>query len=79
MLNAITKAQLKEIEDAYSYDDRETAYALLKEYTGIEAKPYTAYDFYDMAGDYIGDSRDYSFKDLLRNAYIDVVENGGEE
>lgn len=78
MVNAITKEQLDEIKEAYFCEDRETAYALLKEYAGIEAKPYTAWDFYDTAGNYLGDSVNYSFEDLLENAYIDVVEKGGE-
>lgn len=78
MRNAITKEQLNEIEEAYSYNDRETAYALLKEYAGIEAKPYTAWDFYDTVGNYLGDSVNYSIRDLIENAYITVVEKGGE-
>ena len=79
MAGTITREQLDEIQEAYSLNDRETAYALLKEYAGIEAKPYTAWDFYDTAGNYIGDSVNYSFRDLLENAYIDVVEKGGAE
>lgn len=79
MHNTITKEQLEEIEEAYSCEDRETAYALLKEYAGIEAKPYTAWDFYDTAGNYLGDSVNYSFRDLLENAYITIVEKGGAE
>lgn len=77
-METITREQLDEIQEAYSLNDRETAYALLKEYAGIEAKPYTAWDFYDAVGNYIGDSENYSFRDLLENAYIKVVEKGGE-
>lgn len=79
MSNTITREQLEEIEKAYSYEDRETAYALLKEYADIEAKLYTAWDFYDTAGNYIGDSVNYSFKDLLENAYITIVDKCGAE
>lgn len=79
MVDSITKEQLDEIEEAYFCNDRETAYALLKEYTGIEAKPYTAWDFYDASGNYLGDSVNYSFRDLLENAYIDVIKKGGAE
>ena len=75
-VNSITKEQLDEIEEAYFCNDRETAYSLLKEYAGIEAKPYTAWGFYDTAGNYLGDSVNYSFKDLLENAYITVVKKG---
>lgn len=77
MSDTITREQLNEIEEAYSCEDRENAYALLKEYAGIEAKPYTAWDFYDTAGNYLGDSVNYSFRDLLENAYITIVEKGG--
>ena len=79
MVSEITRKELEEIEEAYSCGDRETAYALLKEYAGIEAKPFTAWDFYDEAGNYLGDSINYSFRDLLETAYIDVVQNGGTE
>lgn len=79
MSNTITREQLNEIEEAYSCKDRETAYALLKEYAGIEAKPYIAWDFYDTAGNYLGDSVNYSFRDLLENAYIKILEKGGAE
>ena len=78
MSNTITREQLNEIEEAYCCEDKETAHALLKEYVGIEAKPYTAWDFYDTAGNYLGDSVNYSFEDLLENAYITIVEKGGE-
>ena len=78
MVNKITREQFDEIEEAYFLNDRETAYAWLEEYADIEAKPFTAWEFYDAAGNYLGDSINYSFKDLLENAYIDVVEKGGE-
>lgn len=79
MFKTITRQQLEEIEEAYSCADRETAYGLLKEYTGIEARPYTAWAFYDEADNYVGDSNDFDFRDLLDNAYISVVEKGGAE
>jgi hypothetical protein len=78
MSNTITRAQLEEIEDAMFLHDRETAYALLKEYAGIEARPYTAWAFYDEADNFVGDSDNYNISDLLDNAYITVVEKGGE-
>ncbi len=79
MRNAITKEQLEEIEDALSCGGRETAYGMLKEYTGIEARPYTAWAFYDEADNYVGDSDNYTIRDLLDKAYIAVVEEGGAE
>lgn len=74
MYNTITKEQIEEIEDALFCSDRETAYSLLEEYTGIKAKPYIAWMFYDEAGNYLGDSDNYSIKDVLYNAYVKVVE-----
>ena len=76
MAKTITKEQLEEIEDAIGCFDREAAYALLKEYTGIEARPYTAFVFYDEADNWIGDSDNYTIRDLLDEAYITVVEEG---
>lgn len=78
MPKTITREQLEDIEDAYSCSDRNGAYALLKKYTGIEARPYTAFAFYDEADNYVGDSDNHTFRDLLDNAYIEVVEEGGE-
>ncbi len=79
MDNTITKEQLAEIEDVLSRSDRETAYGLLEEYTGIKAKPYTAWAFYDDADNWVGDSDHYTINDLLDNAYIKIVEKGGAE
>ena len=74
MITKITKAQLEEIEAAYSCEGKEAAYALLKEYAGLEARPYTAYDFYDECGNYVGCSDSYSIRDLLKNAYIKITD-----
>ena len=73
MSNSITKAQVEEINEKYFYESREAAYALLKEYTGIEAKPYTAYQFYDETGNYVGDSENDDFEEIIRNAYIKII------
>ena len=73
MSNSITKAQLKEINEKYFYESREAGYALLKEYTGIEAKPYIAYQFHDEAGRYVGDSENDDFEEIIRNAYIKII------
>lgn len=78
MRNTITREQLEEIEEALSCSDRETAYGMLKEYTGIEARPYTAWAFYDEADNYVGDSDNDAISDLLDKAYIAVVEEGGD-
>lgn len=76
MAKTITTEQLEEIEDAIGCFDRGAAYALLKKYTGIEARPYTAFVFYDEADNFVGDSDNYTIRDLLDNAYITIVEEG---
>lgn len=73
MYKTITEEQLEEIEDALNCFDKGAAYTLLKKYTGIEARPYTAYVFYDEADNFVGDSDNYSIRDLIYNAYIKVV------
>ena len=76
MSRTITREHLEEIEDAIRCFDRGAAYALLKKYTGIEARPYTAFVFYDEADNWIGDSDNYTIRDLLDKAYITVAEEG---
>ena len=74
MAKTITKEQLEEIEELLFCFDRETAFGLLEEYTGIKAKPYTAWAFYDDADNYIGNSDNDNLRDLLDSAYIKVVD-----
>jgi hypothetical protein len=77
MTKTITRKQLAEIEEAYSFDRKE-AFELLEEYADIKAKPFIAWMFYDAADNYIGDSDNYTIRDLLDNAYVSVVEEEGE-
>ena len=71
MVETITRAQFDELSNA-SLVDQEEFRELLKKYTGILAKPYTGYSFYDAAGNYLGDNADSDVMDLLRAAYIRV-------
>lgn len=48
---------------------------VLKEYTGIVAKPYIAFQYYYDNGDYIGDSETFSLEEVLEEAGIEVAEN----
>ena len=73
MVNKITREQFEELSDA-SYDVREY-HKLLEQYTGIEANAYTAFSYFDSAGNYVGNSCDSSLWDLLRAAYVEV-DNG---
>lgn len=75
MLQHLTNEQLREIkkklEEFYSLGDIDDFHATLKKYTGIEARPYTAYLYYDANGDFIGDSNT-SLEELLGAAYLEV-------
>lgn len=67
----ITKEQLLELEESPIFGI-EHFHKLLEEYTGIVAKSYTAYSYYDNAGNYIGDGENSSLFDLLKAAYVEV-------
>lgn len=73
-MKQITKRQLAEIEDATLFGTK-AFHDKLEEITGITANPYTAYTYHDEAGDYIGDSENSGIPDLLRAAYIEVVDD----
>ena len=72
MLNEITEEQLEELEDVLSFDGRAKFNNLLEELTGIEARPYTAYQYYDSADNFVGDSDNYDVREILERAYISV-------
>ena len=74
MQNEITKEQLEELEDVLSIDGRAKFNNLLKELTGIEARPYTAFQYYDGADNFVGDSDNYDVREILERAYISVKE-----
>ena len=71
MVKYITKDQYRQIEDALLYGMTEF-HNLLEKYTGIEAKPYTAYLYYDECGNFIGDSDNATLERLLEEAYVEV-------
>lgn len=71
MAEYITKDQYRQIEDASLYGVTKF-HNLLKKYTGIEAKPYTAYLYYDECGNFIGDSDSATLERLLEAAYVEV-------
>lgn len=66
----ITKQQLREIRDScYDIDEFHNK---LEEYTGIQARSYVVYQYFDDCGNYIGDGEENSLEDLLNAAYIEV-------
>ena len=79
MANKITQDQYQELLDAYEEMtgwDRHEGIIIFEKLTGIEVKPYTGYQFYDAAGNYLGDDQWDNVDDILRKAEIEVVEDG---
>ena len=70
----ITKEQYEELCESKCWDDDYYFHQLLENITGIEAKRYTGYSYYDSSGNYLGDSNDMSVRDLLNGAFIKVEE-----
>lgn len=71
MAKYITKAQREELEEASVLGVHE-AHDLLKKYTGTEARPYTAYLYFDEDGDFLACSDETDIDDLLEKAYVEV-------
>ena len=72
MADFITKAQYEELKDIYNSGYTAEFHKLLEEYTGVEARPYTAYSYYSANRDYIGDSDEIDLDELLLAAYVEV-------
>lgn len=72
MPKKITENQYDELMFAIHTSPKEFV-KLMEEYTGITAKPYTAYQFFDSADVYIGDYSLSSLSEILENAEIEVV------
>lgn len=73
MIDKISYKEYLELCDTRSFGTRDEFHKKLEEY-GIEARPYTAYQYYDSAGNYIGDSEYLNERDLLEHAYITIEE-----
>ena len=52
--------------------DDEEYRKLLKAFIGIEYRSYTAYNYYDENGDFIGNSEDYDIGQLLEAVGVEV-------
>ena len=68
----ITPEQYEELVESHDYDDQQFI-EKLEEYTGITRKSYTAYNYYDCSGNYIGCSENFDLDVLLESAYVRVV------
>lgn len=74
MYSYITKSQLQKIKDA-AILGVSNFHMVLKEYTGIEARPYTAYLYCDDCGNLVGGDKSTA-ESLLETAYIEVRDDG---
>ena len=72
MIDKISKEQYEELCQSEVFDGREEFNKMLAQITGITAKPYVSYSYYDGAGNYVGDSDRNILIDLLKNAYIEI-------
>mgnify|MGYP003288570234 CR=1 FL=1 len=72
MVDKISKEQFEELDHSSMWDGYEDFHKLLEEITGITAKRYVGYQYFDEAGMYIGDSNNSTIRDLLNNAYIQI-------
>lgn len=74
MTNSITRAQFNELDNTRLFYGVEAFNSELERLTGIKAKPYTGYSYYDASGNYVGDSNDIDLdtEKLLVSAYIKV-------
>lgn len=72
MVEKISKEQFEELGQSSMWDGIDGFHKKLEEITGITAKSYVGYSYYDEAGMYIGDSNNSTIRDLLNNAFIQV-------
>nr|DAH10655.1 MAG TPA: hypothetical protein [Caudoviricetes sp.] len=74
-MRTISQKQFIELNDYFDYNDVDEEFLTkLHEATGITAKPYTSYSFYDENGDYVGNSKNYSLDDILYFADVKVID-----
>lgn len=72
MIKSITREQLNELENARFFYGVESFNFALEKMTGIKAKPYIGYSYYDTSGNYVGDSNETDTEKMLVSAYIKV-------
>ena len=72
MVDKISKEQYEELCESKFWDSDDDFHRMLEEVTGITAKRYTVYQYFDSYDNYVGDSNDDTVRDLLHNAYIEI-------
>ena len=76
MAKFITKSQMVELEGTCLAFGIAEANGLLKKYAGIEARPYTAYNYYDEDDNFLANSDETDIDDLLGKAGVEVRHGG---
>ena len=72
MVDKISKEQYEELCESKFWDSDDDFHRMLEEITGITAKRYVCYQYFDSYDNYVGDSNDDTVRDLLHNAYIEI-------
>ena len=72
MVEKITEDQYQELLDVIDERRPDAIVRTFEKVTGIVVKPYTAYQFYDAGGDYLGDLNWDDVSDILKAARIKV-------
>lgn len=72
MVDKISQDKYHDLCQSSMWDDTESFHKLLEEMTGITAKRYVAYQYFDGDGNYVGDSNNSTIRDLLNNAFIRI-------
>lgn len=75
MAKFISKSQMEELEDACAFGT-EGANKLLEKYAGIQARAYTAYNYYDENDNFLANSDETDLDDLLEKANVEVRHGG---
>ena len=75
MAKFISKSQMEELEDARTFGI-EWANKLLKKYAGIQARAYTAYNYYDEDNNFLANSDEADIYGLLEMAGVEVRHGG---
>ena len=76
MLDKITEDDYQNLIDAYDERNPSQIVKVFANLTGIIVKPYTGYQFFDAAENYLGDDNFNTIDEILKEARIEVVEDG---
>ncbi len=73
MVDKITEDEYQELLDAVEERRPELIIETFEKLTGIVVKPYTGYQFFDAAGNYLGDDNWNDIDEILKEAEIEVI------